>query len=77
MTVNKFITATYYGPTNHEGARIVLNYKNYNIDFHRVTISYDYQTGNIYTQVYQYLLFRNIKPIGAISEGNKYTFIID
>ena len=67
------------GPTNHLGARVkITEPKSYYDDkTFSVTLSYDYEIGNILNQALQYLIKKGFNPVARCMEYKCYTILCD
>jgi hypothetical protein len=61
------ISVKYMGPTNTRGTKLKIESKRFN---QSVTLSYDYQIGNILDQAVQYLQQRGFNVLGKGEFGN-------
>ena len=69
----------YLGPTNFRGSRIkITEPARYNDDKAKsITLSYDYQIGEMGQQALNYLIDKGFKPVARCSEFNCYTILCD
>ena len=73
------IKVKYIGPTNTRGSRVcIYEPKRYNNDkTEKVYLSYDYSTGCIQQQAYNYLVSKGFKIVAKASELENYIFLAD
>ena len=67
------------GPTNYLGARVKITEpkRYYDDKTFSVTLSYDYEIGNICNQALQYLIKKGFNPVARCMEYKCYTILCD